>query len=82
MRVLTALAVSVLLSAMAPAYAWRHSGDYYRSTDGSMVHRPTRGNVNYGRVTALCGDGSRSFSHHHQGTCSHHGGVNQWEGPG
>ena len=83
MRLLTALAVSVLLSAMAPANAWRHSSsDYYRSTDGSMVHRPTRGNVNYGRVTALCGDGSRSFSHHHQGTCSHHGGVSQWEGPG
>ncbi|MGI4945760.1 MAG: DUF3761 domain-containing protein, partial [Janthinobacterium lividum] len=57
----------------------RHSsGSYYRSTDGSMVHSPTKGNGNYGRVTARCGDGSNSFSHHHQGTCSHHGGVSSW----
>ncbi|MDQ2741592.1 MAG: DUF3761 domain-containing protein [Chloroflexota bacterium] len=75
---LAALAALILLTA-SPADAYRHgSKEYYRSTDGSMVHRPTRGNVDYGRVTAVCGDGSRSFSHHHQGTCSHHGGVANW----
>jgi hypothetical protein len=26
-------------------------------------------------ATAKCNDGSYSFSQHHQGTCSHHGGV-------
>lgn len=29
-------------------------------------------------VTAICEDGSHSYSEHRQGTCSHHGGVKQW----
>ena len=29
--------------------------------------------------TAICRDGSHSFSEHRQGTCSRHGGVAQWE---
>ena len=29
-------------------------------------------------ATAHCRDGTFSFSQHHQGTCSHHGGVAQW----
>ncbi len=29
-------------------------------------------------ATAKCRDGSLSFSAHHRGTCSHHGGVAQW----
>ena len=29
-------------------------------------------------ATALCNDGTYSFSQHRQGTCSHHGGVAQW----
>ncbi len=29
-------------------------------------------------ATAVCGDGTYSFSQHRQGTCSHHGGVAQW----
>jgi Protein of unknown function (DUF3761) len=29
-------------------------------------------------ATALCRDGSYSFSHHRSGTCSHHGGVAKW----
>lgn len=28
--------------------------------------------------TARCRDGSYSYSHHHRGTCSHHGGVAVW----
>jgi hypothetical protein len=75
---LGALAALVLMNA-SPASAFQpDSHEYYRSTDGTMVHRPTKGNVDYGRVTAICGDGSRSFSHHQQGTCSHHGGVSGW----
>jgi len=31
-----------------------------------------------GGATALCNDGSLSYSAHHQGTCSHHGGVAVW----
>ena len=29
-------------------------------------------------ATAKCKDGTYSFSKHHQGTCSHHGGVAEW----
>jgi hypothetical protein len=29
-------------------------------------------------ATAICADGTQSFSAHRQGTCSHHGGVAQW----
>jgi len=31
-------------------------------------------------ATAVCRDGTYSFSQHHSGTCSHHGGVAQWLG--
>jgi outer membrane biosynthesis protein TonB len=31
-----------------------------------------------GGATAKCRDGSLSYSAHHQGTCSHHGGVAVW----
>ncbi len=76
MRLLATLAALLLFPALAEA---RYSG-HYRSVDGSVVHGPTRGNQNYGPVTARCRDGTRSFSHHHQGTCSHHGGVAGWGG--
>jgi hypothetical protein len=29
-------------------------------------------------ATARCNDGTYSYSQHHSGTCSHHGGVAQW----
>lgn len=29
-------------------------------------------------ATALCRDGTYSFSQHRSGTCSHHGGVSKW----
>jgi hypothetical protein len=29
-------------------------------------------------ATALCRDGTYSYSKHHSGTCSHHGGVKRW----
>lgn len=31
-----------------------------------------------GGATAQCNDGTLSYSQHHQGTCSHHGGVAIW----
>ena len=31
-----------------------------------------------GPPTARCADGSLSYSHHHSGTCSWHGGVRAW----
>lgn len=29
-------------------------------------------------VTAICRDGTYSYSQHRRGTCSHHKGVSQW----
>lgn len=31
-----------------------------------------------GGATALCNDGTLSYSKHAQGTCSQHGGVKEW----
>ncbi len=83
MRVAVGILGLALSSCMScPALAWQQSShSYYRSTDGSLVHLANKGSAIYGRVTATCGDGSHSYSHHHQATCSHHGGVAEW-GPG
>ena len=64
-----------------PALArdYQSSDAFYRSSDGSRVHGPTRqANPAYGRVSADCRDGTHSYSHHRQGTCSGHGGVDAW----
>jgi hypothetical protein len=42
------------------------------------VHRPERASRRPAGATARCRDGSWSFSEHHRGTCSHHGGVSAW----
>jgi len=52
----------------------------YVNRDGQIVHRPAHtvsGAVPPG-ASAQCRDGSYSFSLHHRGTCSHHGGVARW----
>lgn len=77
---LAALAVAaVLLAGPACAREGRSGSGYYRASDGMMVHGPTRDrNPAYGRVSAFCRDGTQSYSHHHRGTCSGHGGVARW----
>jgi len=56
------------------------AADYYRNSDGVCVHRPvkTQDSAVPQGATAQCRDGSYSFSQHHRGTCSHHGGVAKW----
>lgn len=53
---------------------------HYRNSDGTSVHSPshTRSGQAPAGATAKCGDGSFSFSQHHRGTCSRHGGVVSW----
>jgi hypothetical protein len=54
----------------------------YINKDGQTVHSPAHtvtGDVPAG-ATAKCRDGTFSFSRHHSGTCSHHGGVARWLG--
>lgn len=52
----------------------------YINKDGQTVHSPAKsksGAIPAG-ASAQCHDGSYSFSRHHSGTCSHHGGVGRW----
>ena len=52
--------------------------DYYLNSSGHCVHRPVQSDRAPAGATARCRDGTYSFSEHHQGTCSHHGGVAIW----
>jgi hypothetical protein len=40
--------------------------------------RSTAPNSAYGDASAICNDGSLSYSQHRSGTCSRHGGVRRW----
>lgn len=51
---------------------------HYVNSDGACVPRPTAATTAPPGATAKCVDGEYSFSTHHQGTCSGHGGVAQW----
>jgi hypothetical protein len=54
---------------------------HYVNRDGNTVHSPAHsrsGTVPTG-ATAQCRDGTYSFSQHHSGTCSRHGGVASWQ---
>jgi hypothetical protein len=54
------------------------TGRYYTNVDGERVPSPVRSRSVPAGATARCGDGTYSFSRHHRGTCSHHGGVAAW----
>jgi hypothetical protein len=47
----------------------------YQNSDGTCVPDPTQAPTAPPGATALCNDGSWSFSKHRSGTCSGHGGV-------
>jgi hypothetical protein len=64
------------LSAAGQALAC--DADHYLNTDGHCVRRPVASAHEPAGATALCRDGSYSFSQHRGGTCSHHGGVERW----
>ena len=52
----------------------------YVNKDGVVIHSPahTVSGAAPAGASAQCRDGSYSFSTHHSGTCSHHGGVSRW----
>lgn len=52
---------------------------HYTNSGGQQVHSPaySSGGVPAG-ATAVCRDGTYSFSQHRSSTCSHHGGVAKW----
>jgi hypothetical protein len=50
----------------------------YVNSKGQTVPRPENCSVPPKGATALCRDGTYSFSQSRRGTCSHHGGVAKW----
>jgi hypothetical protein len=75
MRKLACAALALLIVGSA---AVASGGDYYTNSNGHRVHRPVLANRPPDGATAQCRDGTYSFSEHHRGTCSHHGGVESW----
>jgi hypothetical protein len=86
------IAVSALWTPAASAYqsyGYQQEPDesdldrhgHYVNRDGNSVHSPahSRSGAKPQGATAQCRDGSYSFSQHHSGTCSRHGGVAHWE---
>lgn len=51
---------------------------YYTNVNGYRVQSPTYYVSAPAVATALCRDGTFSFSRNRRGTCSHHGGVARW----
>lgn len=79
------------LSGRVDAYRLRTSATSVSGTGGSNLGTDSSGgsdsygggsdtdlNVPWLQPTARCADGTLSYSAHHQGTCSHHGGVAEW----
>lgn len=50
----------------------------YTNVDGNEVHSPVSAPSVPVGASAVCGDGTYSFSQNRRGTCSHHGGVAEW----
>ena len=79
-------AATIFLIACSPSFArskpaCHDRGGTYVNVDGNTIPDPAclPKNAHVTGETAVCRDGSHSFSQHHSGTCSGHGGVAQWE---
>jgi hypothetical protein len=79
----TILAITVLFCVfgqVSDADAYDCNNRHYVNSSGHVVHSPSYGNESEPpQHTATCRDGSISYSEHHSGTCSGHGGVAQWD---
>ena len=51
---------------------------YYTNSQGVKVQSPTYYKAQPAGASAICRDGTYSFSKSRRGTCSHHGGVARW----
>lgn len=60
------------------SYNRRGGVRYYTNSYGKRVQSPSYYNSRPAGATALCRDGTYSFSQSRRGTCSHHGGVARW----
>jgi hypothetical protein len=55
-----------------------HGGVQKATAPTTVAPKSTGGNTDPAGATAKCKDGTYSKSKHHSGTCSKHGGVDQW----
>ncbi len=81
---LAIIATAITLSVCSPVLArssCHGNGGTYTNSSGQQVPDPAclPKFIHAPGETAICRDGSHSFSKHHSGTCSGHGGVAQWE---
>ena len=75
---LVCLSLSMTLAQVGEASAYACNHRHYVNRSGHVVHSPSCGAHEEGTPHATCRDGSTSFSEHHRGTCSRHGGVTSW----
>jgi len=77
----TGYVYSKYLSAKQPTVS-THVGHskvkHYTNSAGERIQSPTYYRSAPAGATAICGDGTYSFSRSRRGTCSHHGGVRVW----
>jgi hypothetical protein len=73
-----ALTVGLMVALALGGAAFGNDSDYYTNSSGHHVHRPVHSIRVPKGASAKCRDGTFSFSEHHRGTCSHHGGVAVW----
>jgi predicted RNA-binding Zn-ribbon protein involved in translation (DUF1610 family) len=78
LRYLVAAAFVCLAYQVSPARAYSCNDNHYINSSGHVVDSPSCGEEHKKRA-AECRDGSVSYSEHHSGTCSHHGGVAHWD---
>jgi hypothetical protein len=72
------LSALLALAFVTTAAGRPHHDAYYTNVSGHRVHSPVFANRRPAGASAQCRDGTYSFSEHHRGTCSHHGGVTRW----
>lgn len=63
---------------VAPAAPTNCPNGTYTNSAGNVVCSPYESPSAPSGATAICGDGTYSFSQSRRGTCSHHGGVATW----
>ncbi|MEV4442926.1 DUF3761 domain-containing protein [Streptomyces sp. NPDC049577] len=76
-RVPTPTAVPTPAPARTPAHTSAPSAPARPAPTGAPTQKPAAGDAHSG-ASALCNDGTYSYSAHRRGTCSHHGGVARW----
>jgi hypothetical protein len=75
------ISAATLLALASPAHGQTRPGacGYYKDRAGNRVPRPCKSTNAPGApasgATALCGDGTYSYSQHLDETCSHHSGA-------